>query len=286
MLKTVVKKGNYHDSVVLMLLTNHISTIEGVNKASIMMATPANKDIFKQSGLDTAELMEASANDMVIVADIVEESVLDTILSETEEFFGNILDYLNINNDTLQSLSEDEIIEKIKVNFNYNKKYDHDLTKFLEDARVTYDVSNGIIQRDKNEFLELLLKIYDYFIKNIKNKNIDDTFYSPRLDQNYLDKYVPIIGSPIIYYVNERKTKVIDGAPENFLDDFGYLYGALHLFVNAYYYEVKECPFYKGTICNFRQNTDCLINCFRNYNKPGYENCLLTNSLKCTGLKK
>ena len=87
MLKTVVKKGNYHDSVVLMLLTNHISTIEGVNKASIMMATPANKDIFKQSGLDTEELMEASANDMVIVADIVEEAVLDTILSETEEFF-------------------------------------------------------------------------------------------------------------------------------------------------------------------------------------------------------
>ena len=90
MLKTVVKKGNYHDSVVLMLLTNHISTIEGVNKASIMMATPANKDIFKQSGLDTAELMEASANDMVIVADIVEESVLDTILSETEEFFKKL----------------------------------------------------------------------------------------------------------------------------------------------------------------------------------------------------
>ena len=87
MLKTVVKKGNYHDSVVLMLLTNHISTIEGVNKASIMMATPAHKDIFKQSGLDTAELMEASANDMVIVADITEESVLDTILNETEEFF-------------------------------------------------------------------------------------------------------------------------------------------------------------------------------------------------------
>ncbi len=87
MLKTVVKKGNYHDSVVLMLLTNHISTIEGVNKASIMMATPSNKDIFKQSGLDTPELMESSANDMVIVVDITEESVLDTVLNETEEFF-------------------------------------------------------------------------------------------------------------------------------------------------------------------------------------------------------
>ena len=41
MLKTVVKKGSYHDSVVLMLLTNKISAIEGVKKVSIMMATPA-----------------------------------------------------------------------------------------------------------------------------------------------------------------------------------------------------------------------------------------------------
>ena len=44
MLKTIVKKGSYHDSVVLMLLTNQISSIEGVKKVSIMMATPANKD--------------------------------------------------------------------------------------------------------------------------------------------------------------------------------------------------------------------------------------------------
>lgn len=87
MLKTVVQKGSYHDSVVLMLLTNHICAIEGVNKASIMMATPANKDIFKQSGLDTEELMQATANDLVIVADIDDESMLDVILKETEAFF-------------------------------------------------------------------------------------------------------------------------------------------------------------------------------------------------------
>lgn len=87
MLKTVVKKGSYHDSVVLMLLTNKISAIEGVKKVSIMMATPANKDIFKQSGLDTEELMAATANDMVVVADIDDDSLLDTIMEETEEFF-------------------------------------------------------------------------------------------------------------------------------------------------------------------------------------------------------
>lgn len=86
MLRTVVKKGSYQDSVVLMLLTNEISTIEGVKKVSIMMATPANKDIFKQSGLDTEELMAATANDMVVVADVDDDSLLDTIMENVEEF--------------------------------------------------------------------------------------------------------------------------------------------------------------------------------------------------------
>ena len=87
MLRTIIQKGSYHDSVVLMLLTNHISTVEGVKKVSVMMATPANKDIYKQSGLDTEELMQATANDMVIVADVDDENLMDVIVKETEEFF-------------------------------------------------------------------------------------------------------------------------------------------------------------------------------------------------------
>lgn len=86
MLKTVVKKGSYQDSVVLMLLTNELTSVEGVNKIQVMMATPANKDIFKSSGLDTEELMAASANDMVVVADIEDESVLDTVMETVEAF--------------------------------------------------------------------------------------------------------------------------------------------------------------------------------------------------------
>lgn len=86
MLKTVVKKGSYQDSVVLMLLTNELSSLEGVNKIQVMMATPANKDIFKSSGLDTEELMEASANDMVVVADVAEESVVEAVMEKIEEF--------------------------------------------------------------------------------------------------------------------------------------------------------------------------------------------------------
>ena len=87
MLRTIVEKGSYHDSVVLMLLTNSVSELEGVKKASIMMATPANKDIFKQSGLDTEELMAATANDMVIVADVDDDAMLDVIMKHVDEFF-------------------------------------------------------------------------------------------------------------------------------------------------------------------------------------------------------
>lgn len=87
MLRTIVKKGSYHDSVALMLLTNEISAIEGVKKISVMMATPANKDIFRQSGLDTEELQNAAANDMVIVADVEKESLLEEIMAGIEAFF-------------------------------------------------------------------------------------------------------------------------------------------------------------------------------------------------------
>lgn len=89
MIKTVIKKGSYQDSVVLMLLTNKISEMDGVNKVSIMMATPANKEIFFAGGLDTEELRAAGANDMAIVADIEEETLADKILAETEEFLKN-----------------------------------------------------------------------------------------------------------------------------------------------------------------------------------------------------
>ena len=88
MLKTIIKKGSYHDSIVLMLLTNALSGLEGVKRVSVMMATPANKDIFRQGGFETTELLEAAANDMVIVAEAEAEEVFDVLLEKTEEFLA------------------------------------------------------------------------------------------------------------------------------------------------------------------------------------------------------
>ncbi len=89
MIKTIIRKGSYQDSVVLMLLTNRISSMPGIHKVSIMMATPTNKDLFKASGLETPDLMEARSNDMAIVVDVESEEIIGQVLKEVEEFLNN-----------------------------------------------------------------------------------------------------------------------------------------------------------------------------------------------------
>ncbi|MED3573639.1 acyl-CoA synthetase FdrA [Cytobacillus praedii] len=86
MIYTIVKKNSYQDSINLMLLTNSISTIEGVNKAQIMMGTPANKDIFKTAGLYSDELETAESNDMAIVVDTDDENKMSEVLEKVEQY--------------------------------------------------------------------------------------------------------------------------------------------------------------------------------------------------------
>ena len=89
MLHTIIKENSYQDSIVLMLLTNKLNTIEGVKKVSIMMGTPANKDLFEGSGLKTPELAKASANDMALVVDADNADVMDAVLAEVDEFLAS-----------------------------------------------------------------------------------------------------------------------------------------------------------------------------------------------------
>lgn len=90
MLHTIIQKNSYQDSIVLMLLTNRLNTLKGVGKASVMMGTPANKDIFKTGGLYTPELEDASSNDMAIVLEIAEqdEKLIQDVLDNIDDFLA------------------------------------------------------------------------------------------------------------------------------------------------------------------------------------------------------
>lgn len=70
MLTTVVKPNTYQDSVSLMLLSQQLTGLPGVNKVSVMMGTPANKDILRATGFSSDELDAAQAGDLVLAADV------------------------------------------------------------------------------------------------------------------------------------------------------------------------------------------------------------------------
>jgi FdrA protein len=83
-IKTIVKPSEYHDSVSLMLVAQELVKAPGVSDAAVVMATEANKQILKEAGLLTAEVIAASPNDLVIAVN-AEESALDGALASAEK---------------------------------------------------------------------------------------------------------------------------------------------------------------------------------------------------------
>ncbi|RRD40095.1 acyl-CoA synthetase FdrA [Leptotrichia sp. OH3620_COT-345] len=90
MLYTVLKENSYQDSINLMLLTNHISIMKGINKVQVMMGTDANKDIFNTAGLLSEEAAKAKPSDMVVVIDTDNESVVKEALESIDRFLSDL----------------------------------------------------------------------------------------------------------------------------------------------------------------------------------------------------
>lgn len=90
MLKTVVLKNSYQDSINLMLLTNKINELDEVKMSQIMMGTDANKDILKNTNLLTEEAEASSPNDLMIVVDSDADKVMDKVLPEIDAFLDDL----------------------------------------------------------------------------------------------------------------------------------------------------------------------------------------------------
>ena len=69
MLHAVFIKGVFQDSVTLMVLSRDLSATPGVNRVSVMMGTPANKDVYRETGLWHEALATATPNDLCVVVD-------------------------------------------------------------------------------------------------------------------------------------------------------------------------------------------------------------------------
>ena len=78
-----VKPNAYFDSVALMRIAATLSSQPGVAAASLMMGTPANRELLEEAGLLAAEGKAAGSNDLVIAVR-AEEAVLNGLLAEAE----------------------------------------------------------------------------------------------------------------------------------------------------------------------------------------------------------
>ena len=63
------KKNFYKDSVALMRISQTVGGREGIARVSLLMGTPANKDILGQAGLLVAELAGAAPADLMILVE-------------------------------------------------------------------------------------------------------------------------------------------------------------------------------------------------------------------------
>lgn len=85
MIYGLIKKNTYQDSVNLMVLSSKLSQLEGINDVSIMMGTPANKDIFKSTDMYAQEFDGAGPNDICIAVDTDDEAKAKELASMLDD---------------------------------------------------------------------------------------------------------------------------------------------------------------------------------------------------------
>jgi FdrA protein len=84
----LVKQRTYRDSVALMVLSSTLSEAAGVLQASAMMATPANVEILRATGLFADDFDAAGPNDLCIAVEARDEPSLTAALAAAERLLA------------------------------------------------------------------------------------------------------------------------------------------------------------------------------------------------------
>lgn len=84
--KGLIKKGEYFDSVTLMLVTKRLNGFEGVIEASIVMGTEENKDLLRTTNMFLPEFQNCIDSDLIIVVKMDNESLSKKIIQTAEEY--------------------------------------------------------------------------------------------------------------------------------------------------------------------------------------------------------
>ncbi len=61
-----VKSGSYYDSVTLMSISREVSQLEGIEEATLVMATDSNLEILRDSGFESEKIEDSGPNDLIV----------------------------------------------------------------------------------------------------------------------------------------------------------------------------------------------------------------------------
>ena len=88
MIKTIIKKGAYFDSVSLMQVAKKLNAIPGITDSAVVMATKENKGIIKASGLLTLEILRAGDSDLAIAVSARNPAAAASAFKAAEELLN------------------------------------------------------------------------------------------------------------------------------------------------------------------------------------------------------
>ncbi|HID15503.1 MAG TPA: FdrA family protein, partial [Candidatus Atribacteria bacterium] len=87
--KSLVRKNAYYDSVTLMIITNDIKKLEGVDEVLVGMGTEHNISLAKELGLYTPDLEGVTANDFIISIRMKDENVFEKAVAKVDELLAS-----------------------------------------------------------------------------------------------------------------------------------------------------------------------------------------------------
>jgi len=88
--KGVLKKGAYYDSVSLMIVSKEINQLEGITDSSVVMGTQENKAILNAAGLLVSDFENSNDTDLLISIKAISDEAISNALGKVDQLLNDI----------------------------------------------------------------------------------------------------------------------------------------------------------------------------------------------------